>query len=74
MLHSDANSYYASVEGLYTPSLRGKPMAVCGSVDDRHGIVLAKSEMAKKERRQNGYGHLAGQAGVPEAGGRTTGL
>ncbi len=48
ILHVDANSYYASVECLYTPSLRGKPMAVCGSVDDRHGIVLAKSEMAKK--------------------------
>lgn len=48
VLHSDANSYYASVECLYTPSLRGKPMAVCGSVDDRHGIVLAKSEAAKR--------------------------
>lgn len=48
ILHVDANSYYASVECLYTPALRGKPMAVCGSVDDRHGIVLAKSEAAKK--------------------------
>lgn len=48
ILHSDANSYYASVECLYTPSLRGKAMAVCGSADDRHGIVLAKSEAAKK--------------------------
>ncbi len=48
ILHSDANCYYASVECLYTPRLRGKPMAVCGSVDDRHGIVLTKSEAAKK--------------------------
>ena len=54
VLHSDANSYYASVECLYTPSLRGKPMAVCGSVDDRHGIVLAKSEMAKKNGVKTG--------------------
>lgn len=48
ILHADANSYYASVECLYTPALRGRPMAVCGSVDERHGIVLAKSEPAKK--------------------------
>lgn len=47
ILHSDANSYYASVECLYTPALRGKAIAVCGSADDRHGIVLAKSEAAK---------------------------
>ena len=54
VLHSDANSYFASVEYLYAPSLRGKPMAVCGSVDDRHGIVLAKSEMAKKNGVKTG--------------------
>jgi len=30
------------------PSLRGKAVAVCGSTEDRHGIVLAKSEKAKK--------------------------
>lgn len=48
ILHSDADSYYASVECLYTPALRGRPMAVCGSPDDRHGIVLAKSEPAKR--------------------------
>ena len=30
------------------PSLRGKAVAVCGSTEDRHGIVLAKSELAKK--------------------------
>lgn len=48
ILHSDANSYYASVECLYTPALRGRAVAVCGSVDDRHGIVLAKSDAAKK--------------------------
>lgn len=30
------------------PSLRGKAVAVCGSTEDRHGIVLAKSDLAKK--------------------------
>ena len=48
ILHSDMNSYYYSVEAMLDPSLRGKAVAVCGSTEDRHGIVLAKSEMAKR--------------------------
>lgn len=48
ILHSDMNSFYASVEMMLDPSLRGKPVAVCGSTEERHGIVLAKSELAKK--------------------------
>lgn len=48
ILHSDLNAFYASVEMMLNPSLRGKAIAVCGSTEDRHGIVLAKSELAKK--------------------------
>lgn len=48
ILHSDLNSFYASVEMMLAPNLRGKAVAVCGSTEDRHGIVLAKSESAKK--------------------------
>ena len=48
ILHCDMNAFYASVELLYAPQLRGRPMAVCGSVEARHGIVLAKSEEAKR--------------------------
>lgn len=48
ILHSDANAFYASVECALNPSLRGLPVAVCGSVENRHGIVLAKSESAKR--------------------------
>ena len=48
ILHSDCNNFYASVECAYSPSLRGKPIAVCGDPEARHGIVLAKSEEAKK--------------------------
>ncbi len=48
ILHSDLNSFYASVEMMLDPSLRGKAVAVCGSTESRHGIVLAKSELAKK--------------------------
>lgn len=48
ILHSDMNSFYASVEMMLDPSLKGKAIAVCGSVEERHGIVLAKSDLAKK--------------------------
>ena len=48
ILHSDLNCFYASVEMMLDPSLRGKAVAVCGCTEDRHGIVLAKSEKAKK--------------------------
>jgi len=48
VLHSDLNNFYASVERLLNPELCGKPVAVCGNEEERHGIVLAKSEEAKK--------------------------
>jgi len=48
VLHSDANAFYASVECALNPALRGVPVAVCGSEENRHGIVLAKSEPAKR--------------------------
>ena len=48
ILHSDLNSFYASVEIMLNPDLRGKPVVVCGSTENRHGIVLAKSELAKR--------------------------
>lgn len=47
ILHSDMNNFYASVECMLNPSLKGKPVAVCGSVEERHGIVLAKNYPAK---------------------------
>lgn len=39
ILHSDMNSFYASVECLYHPEIRDKPVAVCGDAEQRHGIV-----------------------------------
>jgi hypothetical protein len=48
ILHSDMNSCYASIELLHHPELRGKPLAVGGDPEARHGIVLAKDEIAKK--------------------------
>ncbi len=48
ILHSDINSCYANIELLHHPELRGTPLAVGGDVEARHGIILAKDELAKK--------------------------
>lgn len=52
ILHCDMNSFYASVELLEHPELDGKPVAVCGDPQSRHGIILAKNEEAKKYKVQ----------------------
>ena len=36
------------MESVLHPEYKNVPMAVCGSVEDRRGIVLAKNELAKK--------------------------
>lgn len=41
------NNFFASVECAKNPSLCGKPVAVCGSIENRHGIILAKNYIAK---------------------------
>ena len=46
ILHCDMNNFYASVECMLNPDLRDKAVAVCGSVEERHGIVLAKNYKA----------------------------
>lgn len=48
ILHCDMNGFYASVELLSHPELKDRPMAVSGDPDNRHGIILAKNEIAKK--------------------------
>ena len=48
ILHSDLNNFFASVEIARNPALTGKPLIVCGDPKERHGIVLAKNEEAKK--------------------------
>ncbi len=54
ILHSDLNNFYASVECLYNKELRGKPVAVAGDLEQRHGIVLAKNDEAKTFGVQTG--------------------
>ena len=48
ILHCDLNNFFASVSLLDNPTLYDVPVAVCGSAEERHGIVLAKNEIAKK--------------------------
>lgn len=48
VLHCDGNAFFASCETALHPEYARVPMAVCGSTEDRHGIVLAKNELAKR--------------------------
>ncbi len=48
ILHCDLNNFFASVSLLFNPTLASFPVAVCGDKENRHGIVLAKNEIAKK--------------------------
>lgn len=56
ILHSDLNSFYASVECLHQPEIRDKPVAVSGNAELRHGIILARNQNAKQ------YGVKTGEA------------
>lgn len=47
ILHSDLNSFYASVECCKRPEISGFPVVVCGNPSLRHGIVIAKNPQAK---------------------------
>ncbi len=47
-MHSDINACYVSIELIDRPELRGLPVAVGGDVESRHGIILAKSDAAKR--------------------------
>lgn len=48
VLHVDLNNFYASVETIIDPSLKGDFLGVTGNIESRHGVILAKSESAKK--------------------------
>ncbi len=47
ILHCDCNNFFASVELISRPELRNQPVAVTGDPENRHGIILAKNELAK---------------------------
>ena len=48
IFHLDINHCYAQIEEMKFPRLREVPMAVGGHEEKRHGIILAKNDIAKK--------------------------
>ncbi len=54
IVHSDINHCYAQIEEMLNPELKQRPMAVGGSQEERHGIILAKNLHAKKYKIQTG--------------------
>jgi DNA polymerase-4 len=63
--HSDLNCYYASVEMLRNPRLREVPMAVCGSTEERHGIVLTANYLAKRRGVKTGMANWQAREACP---------
>ena len=54
IMHIDMNSCFASIECLHNPAIRERPVAVGGDVEARHGIILAKNQIAKKYNIKTG--------------------
>ena len=54
IFHSDINHCYAQIEEMKYPELREIPMAVGGHEEKRHGIILAKNDLAKKYKIKTG--------------------
>ncbi|MDU2599604.1 DNA polymerase IV [Anaerococcus sp.] len=65
ILHSDMNACYASIETKLNPHLKGVPIAVVGNPQNRHGIILAKSEEAKRMGVKTGEAIWQAQAKCP---------
>ena len=66
ILHSDCNCFYASVELLHHPELRGKPVAVGGDPEARHGIVLTADYIAKRNGVKTGMALWQAKQVCPE--------
>ena len=66
ILHSDMNAFYASVEHLHRPELAGKPLAVGGDPEARHGIVLTADYIAKRHGVKTGMALWQARQVCPE--------
>lgn len=66
ILHSDINSCYATIEHLHHPELAGKPLAVGGDPEARHGIVLTADYLAKKKGVKTGMALWQARQVCPE--------
>lgn len=65
ILHSDLNCFYASVEMNEDPQLKGQTVAVCGSPENRHGIVLTASYPAKRHGVKTGMANWQAKEACP---------
>ena len=65
-MHADINNCYASIEILHHPRLRGRPVAVGGDIEARHGIILAKNYEAKAYHIQVGEAIWQAKQRCPE--------
>ena len=66
ILHSDCNCFYASVEMLHHPELAGRPLAVGGDPEARHGIVLTANYIAKRMGVKTGMALWEARQACPE--------
>lgn len=66
IFHCDLNGFYASVECLHHPEYRNVPMAVGGDAEKRHGIILAKNQLAKKYNIKTGEALWQARQKCPE--------
>lgn len=65
ILHIDMNKFYATVEQMLNPSLRNKAIAVCGSAEEHHGIVLTASAEAKSHGVKTGMANWEARQACP---------
>lgn len=66
ILHSDINCCYAAIEHLYRPELNGKPLAVGGDPESRHGIILTADYISKKHGVKTGMALWEAKQKCPE--------
>ncbi len=66
ILHIDCNCFYASVEMLHHPELAGKPLAVGGDPEARHGIVLTANYPAKRKGVKTGMALWQARQACPD--------
>ncbi|MGB3344070.1 MAG: DNA polymerase IV [Aequorivita sp.] len=64
IIHIDMDAFYASVEQLDNPDLRGKPLAVGGS--EKRGVVAAASYEARKFGVRSAMSGMAAKRNCPE--------
>ena len=66
ILHADLNNCFASIESISHPEYKKIPFAVGGDEEMRHGIILAKNEIAKKYGIKTGEPLLSARQKCPQ--------